>query len=246
MTLIEQIQDGEFLPAWKKLPLEILNFWGTDTETSYQENLKNQPLDWYYRDSVISYQTNPRGYRTSEFDSIDWANSVVIFGCSNVFGVGLHNEDTLSSQLNTLINKPVINMGAGASSMEFSLFNSIILNKHYPIPRAVIQIWTHHNRTSYYLPYYVEHLRVWNNDRYIKAYLDKPSHCETHGFMAQLTSRSIWEDKTKYYESSFFLDTAKLLKIPHFEFVDHSRDQLHPGRITIKNLASTIKNELNL
>jgi hypothetical protein len=137
-------------------------------------------------------------------------------------------------------------MGAGGSSMEFSLFNSIILNKHYPTPKAVIQIWTHHNRTSYYLPQYIEHLEPWADHKYFREYITEPSHSETYGLMAHWISRGIWEDKTKYYEASFFPDTAKLLKILHLENLDLARDLTHPGRISIKNLANTIKKELNL
>jgi hypothetical protein len=246
MSLIEQLQNGEFLPPSMILPLPILDFSGQDSETSYQKNLKSQPLDWYYRDNPIFYHINSRGYRTSEFNLIDWSNSIVIFGCSNVFGVGLHNEDTLSSQLNSITDKPVINMGAGGTSMEFSLFNSIILNKHYPTPKAIIQIWATYNRTSYYLPQYVENLGIWQRSKYYRAYVTEPSHSETHGLMAHLISRGIWEGKTKYYEASFSPDTAKLLKIPFFEIVDKARDLLHPGRTTIKMLANAIKTELNL
>ena len=252
MNLIDQIGNGEFLPILSRR-VTTLNFSGSDKETLYQENLKRQPLDWYYRDNPISYQVNSRGYRTSEFDLVDWSNSVVIFGCSHVFGVGLHNEDTLSSQLNSIIDKPVINMGEGGSSMEFSLLNSAILNKHYPTPLAVIQIWTHYNRTSYYLPQHIEHLGPFGADnKYFREYITEPSHSETHGLMAQLISRGIWENKTKYYEASFFPDTTKLLKIPLFGTPDDqardvaSNGQAHPGRNSMKKLANAIKKELNL
>jgi len=252
LNLINQIQNGKFLPTGCSDGPNILNFYRTDSELIYQENLKNQPLDWYYRNNPISYQINSDGYRSQEFDSIDWANSVIIFGCSNVFGLGLHEKDTLSYRLSSLIDKPVINMGINGSGMEVALLNSVILNKHYPSPLAVIQIWSHHLRTSYYQANEIHHYRLLDKKNwYTKAYYENFIHGETRAIMTQMISQIIWENKTKYYEASFFPDTAILLKIPHIICIDEARDTgpgnvAHPGRNSIKTLAVNIKNMLKL
>jgi hypothetical protein len=193
------------------------------------------------------YTTNSEGYRTQEFDTIDWSNSAVIFGCSNVFGIGVDDDDTLSSQLSKMIDMPVINMGVGASSMEFSFYNSMILHKQYPTPKAIIHVWSALERTTYYFRNTLINHGSWNmNEKYMDAYNQTDSHPEVHGLMMQLISKQLWVPKTKYYETSFFGQTANLLGIYEPSWADCARDNIHPGPKTLYNLAVKIKEELCL
>ena len=119
-----------------------LNFSGTDTKELFEENLKTQPDDWYYRTHEVKYTLNSFGYRTKEFDDIDWKESIVIFGCSNIFGIGVADEHTIPYFLEQLSGRPVINMGMGGSSIQTALHNSIILNdSEYPTPKVIIYAW---------------------------------------------------------------------------------------------------------
>jgi len=224
------------------------SFSGMDSEQLFKENLATQPEDWFYRTRDIEYKLNRYGYRTVEFDTVDWANSVVIFGCSNVFGTGVHEEDTLSSQLSTLINMPVINMGIGATSMEYALYNSIILNDKYPTPKAVIHIWSSFNRTTYYDVKNITNHGSW--DVKVNGYMDmwskEPSHALVHGLMCQMISKQTWIGKTKYYETSFFDDVVSKLQLPGLVWVDNARDLSHPGRLTLGKLAVQIKDSIEL
>lgn len=193
------------------------------------------------------YNCNSNYYRCPEFDTIDWANSIVIFGCSNVFGVGVDDEDTLSSQLSRLTNMPVINMGIGATSMEFSFYNSMILSNSHPTPKAVVNVWTAVERTTYYFRNSINNHGSWNmNEKYMDAYNQADSHPQTHALMMQLISKHIWLPKTKYYETSFFGRTANLLGIYEPSWADCARDNVHPGPKTLYNLAVKIKEELCL
>jgi hypothetical protein len=250
--LPKKIQKGNFLPgehAQYKFTSWDGEYSGTDTETTYQKNLLKQPKDWYYRDNPINYKknTNTHGYRTQEFADIDWANSVVIFGCSMVYGVGVHEEDTLSSQLSKLINMPVINMGVGGTSMEYSLYNSIILSNRYPTPKAVVQIWSSYTRATYYNTHHAEHYGSWNmqKNNFIDVSSKDPSHGKVHAVMAQLISKQLWRD-TKYYESSFFNETSELLFLKTMPILDYARDMSHPGRLTLERYAKMIKDGLEL
>jgi hypothetical protein len=193
------------------------------------------------------YNCNSSWYRAPEFDTIDWANSAVIFGCSNVFGIGVDDEHTVSSQLSKLIDMPVINMGIGATSMEFSFYNSMILSNNYPTPKAVINIWTSIERTTYYFKNSIINHGSWNmNEKYMDAYNQTDSHPEVHALMMQMISKQIWLPKTKYYEASFFGSTTQLLGIPALVSEDLARDEVHPGPKTLYNLAVKIKEELCL
>lgn len=57
------------------------------------------------------YTVNSQGYRCPEFDAIDWENSIIFFGCSHVFGIGLLDHETVANQLSLILNCPVINLG---------------------------------------------------------------------------------------------------------------------------------------
>ena len=77
----------------------ITNFIGNDCEERLIENLKKLPNTWRYATEDITYTMNSHGYRTKQFDNIDWNNSVVILGCSCVFGTGINESDTISYTL---------------------------------------------------------------------------------------------------------------------------------------------------
>lgn len=109
-TMETRIRKNEFLV----IDTDVDKCWsGTDTKKLYESNLKKQPKNWYYRNNNVRYTINSNGYRTYEFKDINWKNSVIIFGCSQVFGIGLDDEYTISNQLSKLIKCPVINMGMG-------------------------------------------------------------------------------------------------------------------------------------
>lgn len=244
-SIPDRIRKGTFLPVGRIQPGP---YSGTDSEELFNKNLLTQPVDWYYRDNSIDYTLNKHGYRTVEFDTVDWANSIVVFGCSNVFGTGLHVEDTLANQLSTLTNTPVINMGVGASSIEYSSYNSMILSKHYPIPKAVVHVYSSIDRTSYYNHKNVTHHGSWtsNDTGYFSHWCEVASHAKTHALMMQLINQEIWAKKTKYYETSFFPDTVVSLKLHAIDRCDFARDLAHPGRESQHKLAQQIKDKLEL
>jgi len=254
-TISNKVKNNEFLPSYY-ISYGSSNFSGMDSEDLFNKNLKTQPSDWYYRTALVRYTTNKHGYRTKEFDDIDWANGIVLFGCSNVFGIGLDDEYTISNQLSKLINKPVINMGVGASSMTFSLHNAIILRERHPIPLAVVNLWTTYSRTVYYNNNISCHCGSWNiendNNNYLKEWVRSDSHAQTHAIFASKTSKLLWEN-TKYFECSFFNETVKLLNCKSIGIEDNdqpyqdlARDLAHPGIKTCYDTAVMLAEELKL
>ena len=223
------------------------NFSGTDTEELYQENLKKQPADWCYRTNPVKYTVNSLGYRTEEFKKIDWANSIVIFGCSYVFGVGVDDKDTMPYYLSQLTGMPVVNMGVGGSSIGYSFHNSLILRDGYPTPKAVIQMWSGADRTVYYYKKRLESFGAWNADKspYMRAWAEDQDHAETHALFASKASNWLWKD-TKYFEGSYFYETAKLLDCYFVKPKDFARDLIHYGKHTHYNVALEIIKQLKL
>lgn len=240
----ESIKSGEFLPIDSFITRE---FSGADTEILYQENLKTKPQDWYYRNNPVTYTVNERGYRTLPFDKIDWKESVVIFGCSTVFGVGVDDTDTISSCLSKLINRPVINLGVGASSITYSLHNSIILSSNYPTPAAVVQLWTLYDRTVYYYRDKVKNHGPWNivPNNYMDKWTEEASHAQAHAVFASMISKQLWKN-TRYYEASYFLETAECLGCDQLTILDKARDDMHFGPKTSMATAEKIANNLDI
>jgi hypothetical protein len=113
-----------------------------DTEENFQKNLKTQPSDWYYRNHQVKYTMNGQFYRCEPFDKINWNESIVIFGCSNVFGDAVDDSDTIAANLKQLIGCNVINLGLSGSCQQDSLYNMMTLKNNNIKPRAIIHVWT--------------------------------------------------------------------------------------------------------
>lgn len=257
LNLSERFEQKLLLPS-QELLTGIYQWYDQDTEELYKKNLKEQSEDWYYRSTKVEYKINTAGYRTKEFDQINWAKSIVIFGCSCVFGVGVSEEDTISGQLQNMVNIPVINLGSAGSSSLFTLHNSMLLNESYPTPRAIVSVWTSPYRMPHYTKDKVNHCGNWNYDIHkIGYYWNIEKHnAITHLKLNAMTFREFWQSKTKYYELSLFHDSASLLKCSYISRIDSARDLVkdngsnffisHQGKETNKIAAEKIISALRL
>ena len=106
----DQIKDSLLIPRPGNRH-GTLKWLPSDSAELFAKNLQTQPDDWLYRTQEVVYRLNSLGYRCREFDQIEWAQSIVVKGCSVVEGIGLAEEDTLSSRLTDLFNQPVIKIG---------------------------------------------------------------------------------------------------------------------------------------
>jgi hypothetical protein len=138
-------------------------------------------------------------------------------------------------------------MGVGGSSITYSLHNSVILASTRPIPFGVVNLWTDHSRTVYYHRNKLSSYGSWNlkEDNYMAEWSKSQSHSMTHAIIASMTSKQLWKD-TRYYEASFFEDTAKWLGCDMLSIVDTARDIGHPGPNTLKVTAEKIAENLKL
>jgi hypothetical protein len=216
-----------------------------DTEHSYIKNSREFKLrgeHWDYFDKLITYKFNSQGYRAAEWTDIDWKESVVLFGCSNVLGEGLAEEDTITAQLSKLLQRPVVNLGVSGTGMSFSFYNSTMLYKNLPTPYAVVQLWSNCNRIELYTADKTKintPITCYNTEFYRNWILNEENP-NTHMYMIAQASRYMWESKTRYYELSLFDETADILNCTHIEYADHARDRGHPGIETAKLAAENI------
>jgi hypothetical protein len=230
----------------------------TDSKKNFKKNKKKLGDSWHYANKEVYYNFNSNGYRTKEFNNINWGESIVIFGCSLVFGVGLAEDETITYQLSKILKKNVINMGVPGSSVEFNLYNNLILKKGYPSPLAVVNLWTNIERTTQYNEYKVLDLGEWNFkqskfDRFknfiLNDVIKNNQTCTINGYFNMLMTKLLWDsNKIEYYEASFFENTAKIHNIDFLstQIVDQARDCLHPGPKTAKLTAEFIAKKLNV
>jgi hypothetical protein len=241
---------GDCLDSNTPLP-KVWDFGGSDNKTLFEENLKLQPQDWYYRNHRVKYTLNSQGYRTQEFDDLDWTNSIVIFGCSYIFGTGVTDENTIPYFLEKILNRPVINMAVGGSSIQVAFHNSIIMQRKYPPPKAIVYVWTSLTRNMIYTQDGgTLNCGEWNNKEMKSNYVD----IVTHNLLNILYIRNLWKDKIKMIEYSPFKQTRNVIEttlgkspIVHRLVdaeIDLARDLRHNGLKTNFMLAEKIAKQL--
>lgn len=225
------------------------NFYFSDSEEDYKKKLRKQDKDWHYRKKEVTYTLNSSGYRTYEFDDISWKDSIVIFGCSCVFGVGVSDDETLNYYLEKYLDRPVINMGVPGCSNQFISDSISILNKKYGMPYGLIVMWTTTDRMPYYGKEFIEYIGPWSNNKktheskiYEYIYEDDSHEFITFYNIANI-SRNAWQDKTRYYDASFFEYVSHYGELKQFfPFSNTARDLFHPGHSDFKLVADEIKN----
>jgi hypothetical protein len=119
------------------------------------------------------YNVNKQGYRTYNFEKINWENSYLLLGCSQAFGEGLENDsDTISSNLENLLNKKVINLGAPASGIDFQYYNLLTIFQQGHTPKGIFIIWPHPHRYCRLINEKVKFFGPWSENDYEKSFIE--------------------------------------------------------------------------
>ena len=212
-----------------------------DSEQNYNKNCTALGNTWEYHNKKISYVFNEWGFREKTFDNIDWKNSVVVFGCSNTFGTGLAEENTVTVQLEKKLNMPVINLGISGSAVDLAAVNSLILHENYPKPKAIVHLWTVGERYSDFNNFKTKNVRRFNI--HDSEYNNNINWEERSKFYI-LADRVLWKNQLPYYEASWFDRSAKTYNIDLLETLDKARDLIHPGSISTQVAAEKIASGL--
>jgi hypothetical protein len=238
---------------YKKL---LPNFLSIEEKDTYEKNKKKLGKTWQYFDKKVLYNLNNNFYRAPEWDTIDWKESVVVFGCSHVFGEGLAYDETVCYYLQELLGRPVINLGQSGTSTIFSWHNSIKFYETFGIPYAAIQLWTDYGRMLYYTDTEIKRIGFWsgskwdnyNNDMKRLYYIwnKNSTHSKTFFEFESKACKEFWKSKTKYYQASYFKETSASIDCDYFEKLDDARDFIHSGSLTHKKAAEIIYENSNI
>jgi hypothetical protein len=229
----------------------VYEYYMGDNIDYLKDSLKKMPENWHYRTKKVEYTLNSLGYRGPEFDVHDWKNSIVVIGCSCVFGVGVSDDETITHHLSKITGKNVINLGVGGSSNQFMLDTSLIMKRKYGNPYSLIVLWTGMDRLPYYGDNNLHHVGLWDHissEHSVKKYknifenfYEEKGHEFITFFNISEAMRAIWEDKTKYFEASFFESSSHYGQLlDYFPFANTARDLLHPGSEDHKKTAEQI------
>lgn len=227
------------------------NFVSTDNEELFKKNLQLMPNDWYFRNKIVTYSLNENNYRTDNFDKIKWDKSIVIFGCSHVFGVGVSDDETITSYIKNITGIDTVNMGISGGSIFHSFFNLTTMLSMNISPLAIVNIWTGIDRFLYFGSDGVKSLGSWSLGRwpdkkeFYKLWIEDPTHSITFSNIIRKNSNFLCKDH-KYYECSFFEHTAEIFNIDLLPTFDLGRDLIHKGPVSNKNAAIKIIDNLRL
>lgn len=244
---------------------KIIYFSGSDSKKNFDDLLKITSIDWHYRTKEVFYKINNSGYRTSNWDSIDWENSIVIFGCSCVFGVGLAEDETINYYLEQMTGKKVINMGYGGGSNDLMIDNCAFMINNFGYPKNVVFCWTFPDRFLFF--YKNIHLpiaswlinqdselikkedqdvykNIYNNRIKNNYYLQMISHNQKTIVKAMLKDKSHFIDFSFYKDISQTFDCHLVNENINQETELLARDLTHPGRKDTFLAAQHIYNNL--
>jgi hypothetical protein len=201
----------------------------TDSRELYLKNLKTQPKNWIYRKKKIKYVVNSQGYRTVELSKINWSDTIVILGCSMVAGIGVAEDETLSYFLNKESGKQVLNLGAPGSGMDFLLMNNFLLLRNYPMPWAVVNLFSTIDRYCAFEFNQINFHGAWSTNIPCHAELLQNEYdFQIKAVMYSSMISSFWKSTRSFY-GSWFDDTAHYTNSINLRFTNTARDLLHCG-----------------
>ena len=209
-----------------------------DNQETFFQNKKIMGEKWKYYDKTITYTFNEHGFRCPEWDQIDWKNSIVLFGCSCTYGIGLSDEETISAHLEKLSNRPVINLGVPGGSNSLMIQNATNLLHFFKAPYAVANIWSTSDRFEYFLKDSIHHAGPWDGKNQSVDNVQKlwqytyeyPDHEQGLNYYETKIGKYLWQDRSKYSAISFFPSTVTSTQLEKQFVIDNqARDLIHPG-----------------
>lgn len=223
----------------------VMSTWsGSDSPDNFEKNKSRAPKGWKYFNKEIVYKVNNSGYRTYNWDEVNWEDSILLLGCSCTYGVGVAEDETLAYLLEKISGKKVINLGspAGSNSLIVTLL-SLALEK-FPKPKAVVINWTAGDRYRHYFRNRFFDVGPWNSknlfgkseivdgisigDAWESRYLNRYNELAENFYLAKMAKAMC--SSTKYVSLSYFDYIAHYTRSDFFVPADISaRDMLHPG-----------------
>lgn len=236
----------------------IPHFRHSDTEKRFNDNLKTKSADWIWRNKSVYYTINAHGYRTKEWKDIIWNDSILLLGCSHVFGIGIDDNDTLDKKLSSMFEREVINLGIPAGSANAILYNTLRMIDEKIKPYMVICVFPSINRDCYFsLDHEVLNLGSWAESTklydqhvidYIRSYLLDAENVKIKNYINEFSTELAWSSQqVPFFDYTLNQDdrVRDTTVIPHFD-LDKARDDMHYGPLTVERWADFIYKDVQV
>jgi hypothetical protein len=228
------------------------NFYPSDTLKRYRQNLVKQGPEWPWRRQLVSYELNSDGYRARPWDQIDWANSIVCFGCSWTFGVGLTGEQTWPALVETISGIPTVNLGMPGSSVQWAWINTVRLIVAGIRPRALVYYWPDPSRSCEFVePDLAMNWGNWYDFRGLATEVGSVGHpwvlrTQHNQEMARhYIQGCLWPHAPQRLDLTWSNDLRDLASVRQFK-IDLARDQIHPGPFSQRLFAESVVRDLKI
>jgi len=182
-------------------------FSGSDTESKYNDNLKQLPDDWYYRDREISYTYNELGHRSRKISDLDFNNYILFLGDSYTEGIGLELETTYPYLTAKKLNMDYYNLGLGGAGLDIMFYNLSVWLTRFPKPKYISIYWSDPTR----------YLTFGRGD--ISQELQTCSHWSVEKDFLKMHEYGI---KTEYFDCRAKLYVKMIIKMLKFYNIPHS------------------------
>ena len=239
------------------IPNTIVDFHTSDSEELYKSNLRSQPNDWKYRDSLgkLTYEFDDYGFRNHhDLDCISQSPYIITAGCSHTMGTGLYYDETYSQHLENITGIPVYNLGLAASSDEITMLNVIWMLTTFNPPKTIIFQQTGIDRfpiiDEYEFKGRIRFAGSWV-DSWLPVFRDLEKFVEISDrfgynklkrIMIELMLKQICN---KLEVKIIFFNLTDEVKTRQINY-DVARDLIHFGTSTNFNIARLIKEKINL
>jgi len=214
---------------------------GTDNRKNANKRLKNGT--WT---TPVKYTLNSYGYRCLEFEDIDWDNSILTFGCSHTFGLGVDDTDTWPYQLSKILDYPVVNLGTPGAALWSLVPNIKTIAESFNPKCVILQVPESNRIANFSKNNYTKTIGPWF----------KPGSKE----YVYWSERNRWPSNAEKWEEfgidyinkllpkgidcSFSLSTSTNVDFTIKEKLDYARDNKHRGPKTNQEIAKKVAKHL--
>lgn len=199
----------------------------------------------------IFYQGNASGYRSKEWQDINWDECIVFLGDSATYGHGSAEENTIPKIVENMTGIECVNLAVpGAASELLINISCVLLNEvnpktfvlgHPSMPR----IWDPIGSTGNLGPWldYTEGFATESYELY--STWIKVKQRQIHKCIANtLTLRTLFKDY-KLIEWAWDKEVSDLINVPYYQYFEHGAENLsRDGYHANKNIHTNIAREI--
>lgn len=212
-----------------------------------------QQIDGEYIDDgiEISYIGNSSGYRTKEWNEIDWNNCIIFLGDSATYGHGSAESNTIPKIVEQQLGIECVNLAIPGASTELLINISCVLINDVN-PKTVVlghpsmpRLWDPIGSTGNLGPW-LTYAKGFAKESYeLYDTWMKVKQRQTHKCLSNtLTLRTLWRN-TRLVEWAWEKGVAELISVPYYKYFGHSAENLsRDGYHSNKNIHTNIAREI--